>query len=980
VSHSPDNGRKPTLYKPKPAPSFCLGRKLEGITIRRHPKQRGTRDPYMRRLNTIFLVLILLTGARAIADDHWAFQPIPPARTDLTIDALLDRRLAANDLKPQAAAPKDLLLRRVHLDLTGLVPSATERAAFLADVSSDAYERVVNRLLASPQYGERWGRHWMDVWRYSDGYGLGKQLRVSSHHLWHWRDWIINSLNTDKGYDAMIVEMLAGDELVPTDPDILAATGFLARNYYLFNRTTWLDNTLEHTGKAFLGMTFNCVKCHDHKYDPIPHEDYYRLRAVFEPHQVRLDAVRGELDFDRDGLPRVFDDHLEAETHLHLKGDEKTPDTSRLIQPGVPAALGGPALNIRGIPLPAFAFAPGTRAEVTKTLLAAAETRLTKARARLAKARSSKPTKSETGSTQISDDFSRRRDDLWVSPGPDWQYRDGLLSRDTAGRSGNLISKFSHPKNFTANLRFQTTGGDTYKSVGIRFDATADSRQAHMVYASAHGPGPKVQVAHITAGKSSYPATGRVSRQIATGRLYDLEIRVRDQLLNVYLDGGFLLAYSLPERFESDRIELTAFDATVEFRSFLLRTLPDSTTMASPGETTPQSADPEREPRLAELDVARRESALESLRLRIAADQAALIAKGDDNAQSARVAAQAEARQKITENEYLLAELNESNADFKKLKNQYEAALKTAQKKLTASGTDYTPIPGSRKALETPEHKTSDYAAVYPRSSTGRRLALARWITHAENPLTARVAVNHIWMRHFGTPLVDSVFDFGLRAPEPLHRDLLDSLAAGLIADGWSMKALHKRILLSSAYRRSSSNLNADSETFRQDPDNHHYWRMNPRRMESQLVRDNLLHLTDSLDPAIGGPSLDPEKASRRRSLYFRHSRDDAHKFVAQFDDADFLQCYRRAESVVPQQALALANSELALSAAHQLAEIGREKTDAAYVKDLFTRILGRTPGPEEFRHCEAFLKDPGENRPLLAHALLNHNDFVTIR
>ena len=109
----------------------------------------------------------------------------------------------------------------------------------------------------------------MDVWRYTDWYGLGDQLRNSQKHIWRWRDWIIESLNEDKGFDAMVLEMLAADELYPADRDRLRATGFLARNYYLFNRTTWLDSTIEHTGKAFLGLTLNCAKCHDHKYDPI---------------------------------------------------------------------------------------------------------------------------------------------------------------------------------------------------------------------------------------------------------------------------------------------------------------------------------------------------------------------------------------------------------------------------------------------------------------------------------------------------------------------------------------------------------------------------------------------------------------------------------------------------------------------------------------------------------------------------------------
>ena len=285
-----------------------------------------------------------------------------------------------------------------------------------------------------------------------------------------------------------------------------------------------------------------------------------------------------------------------------------------------------------------------------------------------------------------------------------------------------------------------------------------------------------------------------------------------------------------------------------------------------------------------------------------------------------------------------------------------------------------------RKLLETPEHKPEDYGAVYPRASTGRRLALAHWIASRSNPLTARVAVNHIWLRHFNAPLVDSVADFGLRAPEPLHRDVLDFLAIRFMEEGWSMKALHRRIVLSRAYRRTSSSRAADPETLRLDPDNRQLWRMNPRRIESQLVRDNLLHIGGRLDRTLGGPSVPADRPSQRRSIYFRHSRDDLHSFLAQFDDADFLQCYRRAESIVPQQALALSNSALTLATARSLADLHQDRSEGEYIDFLFRTVLSRPPEDDEATACREFLQTADQRRFLLAHALLNHNDFVTVR
>jgi len=269
---------------------------------------------------------------------HWAFQRIErPKGIDSAkgnpIDVYFAERHKSEVLVPQQEAARTILLRRLYLDLIGLPPTEEQLA------SKEPLPKIIDEVLDSPHYGERWGRHWMDVWRYSDWYGLGNEIRDSQKYLWRWRDWVVNSLNENKGYDQMVREMLAGDELAPNDPEAIAATGFLARSYYKFNRTTWLDNTIEHTGKAFMGLTMNCAKCHDHKYDPIDHLDYYKFRAIFEPYQVRVDAVPGQLDLAKNGLTRVYDGNLGAATYLHKRGEESKADKSRIIAPGPPAFL-----------------------------------------------------------------------------------------------------------------------------------------------------------------------------------------------------------------------------------------------------------------------------------------------------------------------------------------------------------------------------------------------------------------------------------------------------------------------------------------------------------------------------------------------------------------------------------------------------------------------------------------------------------------
>jgi Protein of unknown function (DUF1553)/Protein of unknown function (DUF1549) len=558
------------------------------------------------------------------------------------IDSFLGREQQARGLHPRPEGSKPVLLRRVYLDLTGLPPSREELHAFLADQTPDAYEKIVERLLASPAYGERWARHWMDIWRYSDWAGFGMEVRDSQPFIWRWRDWIVQSLRQDLGYDRMIMAMLAGDELAPTDPDTLRATGFLVRNWYKFSRDTWLQNTVEHTAKAFLGVTLNCARCHEHKYDPFEQEDYYRFRAFFETLDIRTDAVAGQPDTKKDGLVRVYDAHLDRPTYLYVRGDEKLPRKEDPLPPAVPDSLGGPDLRIEPIVVPAPAAPP--------------------------------------------------------------------------------------PK-----------------------------------------------------------------------------------------------------------------------------------------------------------------------------------------------------------------------------------------------GTDY------------------------PKTSTGRRLALARWIVDRRNPLTARVAMNHVWLRHFGQPLVQTVFDFGANGKPASHPALLDWLASEFMARGWSFKAMHKLIVTSRAYRQDSSN---DPRAVAIDPDNVYLWRMKPWRMEAECVRDGVLFVSGSLDRTMGGPDLPQQKDMEicRRSLYFTQAAEKQALFLSIFDGPSVTECYQRSQSILPQQALAMANSPLVAQHSGRLAksltdELG--SADEQFLQAAFERVLSRGPTERERQVCAAYVAErnrmspaPGtlKIRQSLIQVLLNHHEFISIR
>jgi hypothetical protein len=299
---------------------------------------------------------------------------------------------------------------------------------------------------------------------------------------------------------------------------------------------------------------------------------------------------------------------------------------------------------------------------------------------------------------------------------------------------------------------------------------------------------------------------------------------------------------------------------------------------------------------------------------------------------------------------------------------------------------------------------------IYPAISTGRRLAFAKWLTSQENPLTARVAMNHIWLRHFGQAIVPSVFDFGRNGRQPSHPALLDWMAAELMERKWSMKPMHRLIVTSSSYRMAST---ADSADAAIDRDNKYLWRMPPHRIEAEVVRDSVFYVAGKLNLTTGGPDIDQKLGLtiQRRSLYFRHAAEKQMEFLKIFDSADVYECYRRKTSVMPQQALALINSELTLKYARLLARsmaANKNADDVAqFTTAAFERVLSRPATPQEQAECLLFLKertsnylkekpqqatasDPEGQQPAsdpalrarenLVHVLLNHHDFVTIK
>ena len=1042
--------------------------------------------------------------------EHWSFRtPVRPAipprpagsATDAEslspnpIDAFIEPMRLSKGLSHTAPASPELLLRRVTLDLIGLPPTPEQLQQFLADPSDKAYEQYVDRLLASPQYGERWARHWMDVWRYADWFGRRSVPDVwnSAPQIWRWRDWIIQSLNADKGYDRMVQEMLAADEIAPGDQQALVATGYLARNWYALNHNQWMRENVEHTAKAFLGLTFNCAHCHDHKYDPIAQTDYFRFRAFFEPIGMRQDRIPGEAEpgpyqeyqylvlrkIQRLGSIGVYDRTADATTWFYTGGDERNRVTDRgSIPPGVPAVFDDGGLQIAPVTLPPVAWRPGSQDWYRQQELSQREQAVREAESLLKTAEPEVAMQQAAVAQQLQqaqDQFDQAVAEA-VKSGQQAAIsgRQSLLLDSGTGRriiNQSLAGTPALVDGVTLSLRLRILK-DAHFNLQLARDAIKGLTAGMIVF---------------EAGKiRSYQPGGFNEFEIgqydpaATDKLFTIRFEMQPTqdraLLTVLKDGVERpLADAVPvalnqwnsPAFPDKTISLdartgsqVAIDDLVvrwpagteqkfDFEPPVLREGMDvvgqggwtvSTFGAAPGQSYvtafPGSQAPEAPRQLLltarraqeQLDLKRlsaqtrlqaRQAAVASLQARIAADDAQIRGAADAAAQ-ATAALQAERASAL-----LLAELTVREKrlavlviEAKPASDMNRAKELDAETKALAAA--QTALAAAQAMLQSPlTDKYTPLGTVYPAKSTGRRAALARWITSPRNPLAARVAINHLWNRHFHQPLVATVFDFGRSGKRPTHPELLDWLAVELMESGWRMKPIHRLIVTSQLYRQSSNRqavIGGDAAVAtaqRIDPENQFYWRMPTGRMEAEVVRDSVLFAAGQLDLKMGGQELENTESltTFRRSVYYSCYPEIGGKspLGELFDGPDANECYRRSDSIIPQQALALTNSPLMHDLSARVAQsLGQAMssnpaTNAAQgaVSDpetrlvtlAFERILSRNPTARELELCRRFLseqqallteqKDPQAEqhaRESLLRALFNHNDFVTIR
>ncbi|MEY4673654.1 MAG: hypothetical protein RL148_1438 [Planctomycetota bacterium] len=857
----------------------------------------------------------------ADARDWWSLKPIQRPSVEPgganPIDAFVRERLAKHGLAMAAEADARTLCRRLHFDLTGLPPTAEDLDAFVADPDPARYEKLVDRLLASPRYGERWARHWLDVVHYADSHGYDKDK--PRENAWPYRDYVIRALNEDKPYARFVEEQVAGDALHPGTRDGIEALGFLAAGPWdligheeisedkvdgKFARHFDRDDMVGNAIGTFASVTVQCAQCHDHKFDPVPQADYYALQAVFaaiDRTDARYDASpelaerRARLLADRQRLVAARNE-LDAE--LAQQGGAELAELDRLL-----------AAASRTTPAPEFGFHSAIEADPLRTKW-----------------------------VQVDLGSPRAFDSVVLFP----------CSDDFNG----IGDGFGFPEEF-------------------RVEASDDPEFARDVALLARGTRallgmPRTDPVRIaTAG-----AVARFVRVTAT----KLALRSNDHIfalseLQVLEATGTNLAAARP----------TASLDTIEMGNRWRRA--NLTDGIAPG-----------------LAVA--PSRLEALRTLRSAVQERIEA-------GPRALRRAEVEAELVRTEAAIAALPPQSVVYAGAVHTGSGAFvgtgnrggEPREIRILARGQVTQPGkvvgPAALSMLEPALPARLDLADGHGESA--RRAALARWLTDPRNPLTWRSIVNRVWQHHFGRGIVDTANDFGRMGSLPTHPELLDWLAATFRDDmRGSLKALHRLIVTSAAYRQRSDVANEDAAAI--DRGNALLWRGHARKLEAEAVRDAVLAASGSLDLTMGGPGYRdfvierPEHSPHyrydlaapddpttfRRSVYRFIVRSQMQPFLTTLDCADpSVRVDRRNQGLGPNQALALLNNGFMLVHAARFA--ARVRTEAGTsIPDQVDRAmriaLGRSPTPHERMQLTAYTERHGlENA---CRVVLNLNEF----
>jgi hypothetical protein len=953
----------------------------------------------------------------------WSFQPVrvvrPPdvkngnwAKSE--IDRYLLAAMEAQGVEPSISADKGTLLRRVTFDLTGLPPTPTEIDAFLRDESPEAFAKVVDRLLASPRYGERWGRHWLDVVRYADSRdarGIGGPADIGE--AYRYRDWVVDAFNKDLPYNDFIIHQIAGDLLpgpVPGDVNLdgLAATGLLTLGEWGTGdadkekmMTDIVADQIDVVSRSFLGLTVACARCHNHKFDPISHEDYYGLAGIFFSTHIIPDPGK-----KTDGSPMLRTPLL-TKTELakrieHLNRVAELEKQVKQITTEQRIALAKELLPQTAKYLVAaweFENQPAEHAKLsldefaTKRTLHAFALRqwidylgmgdyrlMTKAIREVAGRKGVFAWKGDPDCPSITVNANEREEaiqtfklppkSVCVHPGP----------------TNGVVVAWQSPISGTVRITGKLTDADPAGGDGIAW--IIDHRKAGGRRELASGDFPNGGAQEMAKGKNA-------------DRLNSVEVKAGDRIELLVLPKENYIC-------DTTAVELVIATADGSTSWDLSRDLVDDPLQANP------HADRQGNKSVWHfLDMAN------SNRARQAVTDPALAAwqKVAVRGKAEEIQLAAEEFQKTftktdaaspfwinrPEDEGILPDA--ARATLAKLRGELDALKKTplppaplvlAAQEGGVPQSVYDGFHDTRVQIRGSYLRLGDVVPRrFPVILAGEeqppivkgsgRMELAQWISRTEHPLTARVMVNRIWEYHFGQGIVRTPSNFGKQGEKPTHPELLDYLAERLVKSGWSVKQMHREILLSAAYQQSST---ASAESLRIDPDNRLFSRMNRKRLEAEAIRDNLLAVSDRLDAKMGGPST-RDLASPRRTLYLMTIRSDKSGFGPLFDAADPESSVdRRTISTVAPQALFLLNDPFVVEQTKALAKrVLAEKAanDGERIEIAYGLLYGRPPTAEERAIGEKFLSasseraDYGAAWQAYCQVLLCANEFIYV-
>jgi hypothetical protein len=902
----------------------------------------------------------------------WSFQPVQtvtvPPETDPRWSQPVDRFIAAKQaekgLKPNPPASKEKLIRRLYFDLIGLPPTPAQVDAFLKDDSPNALEKVIDELLASEHYGERWGRHWLDVARFAESGGY--EFDGFRNGAYHYRDWVIRAFNRDLPFHEFVRLQLAGDQLIGGYEGV-SATGFLVAGPYPGQITAktverirydQLDDMLMTVGGSMLGLTLGCVRCHEHKYDPIPHQDYYALAAslaktshgseMYDPDVAGTERKvlahqqqRKELFAPWEKLTEGFGEKLTA---WKQTDEAKQPATSPWQRLEVIAADAERAFIDAGPDgLIAHEGKPQSKAVVRRGR--------------------QKPKTNEDITYELK--FHTYQKNLTAlrmdalpekslpKKGPGLGGDGSFLLIDISVTAFPVDKSDKAPEVKNPELKLKPRAA-RFEEAAQPLANTVDDKP-NTFWRAKDNPGKSnVAVWEIEGGLAGFEG--------GTEIVVELTFR-NDPIGRLTFSGCFeALPGKEPEIHPAGQTLATAGTAAQIWEVQDIHPF-DMPLLAG----TPE---PQHRRELLALDGANlsTDQRLDGIRW---------LAPFDAAAKQVVTTVEAHDRQLPRPN---YVEVYTTVAGGQDVFFLRRGEVENKQGKANA---------GVLQVLYRPTADPTNTAASTPKDP---RVALADWITDADQgagPLLARVIVNRVWQHHFGEGLVSTPNDFGAQGERPSHPELLEWLTAEFIRGGWKIKALHKQLLLTATWQQGNE---VSPDNVRIDPANRFLWHYRPRRLDAEIIRDALLAVGGNLDTTKFGPSfLD----NPRRSVYLRVKRSELIPFMTMFDAPEPTQSQgTRISTTVPTQALLLMNSPFTRQQAEKLASrakpAGEMSLDNA-IANAYRLAFARLPSDTERQRMVAFIGSQAElaGGPLPAatdkafvefcHVLLCLNEFVYV-